>query len=99
MFEIKPAGRFVKHNDLPVTHNGRRNRYSLFLSTGKRKRVPVFVCQQIKLLKDFIHNSLILIVHAQKDFICHTFCKELMEKTLQAQRSCEESVAAQMAAL
>ena len=78
MFEIKPAGRFVKHNDLPVTHNGRRNRYSLFLSTGKRKRVPVFVCQQIKLLKDFIHNSLILIVHAQKDFICHTFCKELM---------------------
>ena len=48
MFEIKPAGWFVKHNDLPVTHNGRCDRYPLFLPAGKRKRVPVFIFQQIK---------------------------------------------------
>ena len=75
MFEIKSAGWFVKHNDLPVTHNGRCDRYSLLLPAGKRKRVPVFIFQQIKLFKDLLHNSLIFIVHAQKDFICHAFSK------------------------
>ena len=75
MFEIKPAGWFVKHNDLPVTHNGRCDRYPLFLPAGKRKRVPVFIFQQIKLFKDFICNSFILVVHAQKHFIHHAFGK------------------------